>query len=103
MNAIELALAKQRLGFEAAAQREALARHAAGLRPLFDAADQVQAGARWVRRHPEVAAGTLALVAATRPRARRFLWRWTKRGFLIWRLWRESERWLPASASPHHG
>jgi YqjK-like protein len=96
VNALELALAKQRLVLAAAAQRDELSRHAAGLRPLFHAADQVQAGVRWVRRNPELAAGGAALLVAVQPRARRFLWRWTRRGFFAWRLWRESDRWLAA-------
>lgn len=96
MNVTELALRKQLLQLEAAAQRDALARHADGLQPLFHAADQVRTGAQWVGRHLEVAVGGIALVAATRPKARRFLWRWGRRAFVAWRLWRDSDRWLPA-------
>lgn len=94
MNAIDLALARQRLQHEADVQRKAFAVHATGLRPLFEVADGVQMGARWVRRHPEVVAGGVAVLAATSPRTRHFLWRWTKRSVVAWKLWRESERWL---------
>jgi hypothetical protein len=94
MNAVELALAKQRLLLASNAQRVALARHGSGLTPLFDAADQVRAGARWIRQHPEVVAGGVAVVLAARPGARRFAWRWGRRAFLAWRLWRDSERWI---------
>lgn len=97
MNAIELALARQRLQHEAGMQRASLAAHAAGLQPLFDAADSLQAGARWVNRHPEVVAGGVAVLVATSRRTRQFLWRWAKRGIVGWRLWRESDRWLAAS------
>ena len=101
MKAVELALEKQRLQFAASTQRETLAHHLAGLRPLFDVADQVQTGTRWVSRHPEVVAGGVAVLAAAQPRARRFFWRWGRRAFIAWRLWRDSERWLdiPPSAS----
>lgn len=88
MNAIELALEKQRLQLEAASQRMALGGHLQGLTPLFDAADRLQEGARWVKRHPEIVAATIALLATVRPRTRRFLWRWGKRAFLAWQFWR---------------
>lgn len=94
MNAIELALEKQRLRLASAGQRMDLARHASGLLPLFTAADRVRDGARWVGRHPEIVAGGVALFAAVRPGVRRFLWRWGKRAFVAWRLWREGDLWL---------
>lgn len=94
MNAIELALKKQLLELEAAAQREALARHTTGLLPLFDAADQISAGVRWIKRHPETLAVGLAFLVAVRPGVRRFVWRWGRRGLIAWRLWRNSGRWL---------
>lgn len=87
MNAIELALEKQRLRLEIASQRVALSRHAEGLMPLFEAGDKLRAGARWATHHPEVVAGGVALLAAVRPGVRRFLWRWSKRAFVAWRLW----------------
>lgn len=98
MNATELALKRQLLQLEAAAQRDALARHAGGLQPLFHAADRIQAGARWIGRHPEAAVGGIAFVAAVRPEARRFLWRWGRRTFLAWRLWHDNRRWLSQPA-----
>lgn len=91
MNAIEMALEKQRLQLVCASQRATLAGHVAGLRPLFRTADQVQAGALWVRRHPEAVVGGVAVVAAVRPGVRRFLWRWGRRAFVAWRLWRETQ------------
>lgn len=94
MNAIELALTKQRLQLDAAAQRAALSEHAAGLLPAFHALDQVRDGARWLGRHPELLAAGVALLATTRADARRFVWRWGRRAFIAWRVWRDSERWL---------
>lgn len=99
MKAIELALEKQRLRLEIASQRMALSRHAEGLMPVFAAGDRICAGARWAAHHPEVLAGSVALLAAVRPGVRRFLWRWSRRGFLAWRLWREGKRWLDAPVS----
>lgn len=105
MNAVELALEKQRLQLAAAAQRQTLAQHAAGLQPLFHAADQMRDGARWIRRHPEIVAGGVAVLVAARPKARQRLWRWGKRAFIAWRVWRdvwlESERWQGISVN--HG
>jgi len=98
MNAVELALEKQRLRLEAAGQRFDLSRHAAGLMPLFDIGDRVHAGGRWAARHPEIVAGGIALLAAVRPGMRRFVWRWTVRSFAAWRLWRQSATWLATPA-----
>lgn len=81
---LELALTKHRLMLEAAMQREELAEHAAGLQPLFRAADQMHAGLRWLGRHPEVVAGSVAVLATARPGFRRFLWRTGQRAALLW-------------------
>ena len=99
MNAVELALEKQRLRLEAASQRVDLSVHAVGLMPLFEAGDRVRAGARWAGQHPGIVAGGVALLAAARPGVRRFFWRWGKRAFIAWRLWQEGDRWL-ASMPP---
>jgi len=94
LNALELALEKQRLQIESASQRVVLAQHATGLLPLFEAADRVRDGARWIARHPEIVAAALALLVTVRPGVRGFFWRWTRRGFIAWRLWRDGNRWL---------
>lgn len=94
MSAVAFALEKQRLQLAAESHRAALAGHAEGLAPLFDAADQVGAGIRWTRQHPEALAATVALLLAARPATRRFAWRWGRRAFMAWRVWRDSRRWL---------
>jgi len=94
-SALEIALDKQRLQIEAASQRLNLAEHLQNLGPLFDAAERLNEGARWVKRHPGIVASGIALVAALRPRTRRFLWRWGKRAFLAWQFWRSN---FPAKA-----
>lgn len=101
MTAVELALEKQRLQLEVASQRLELSRHAVGLMPIFAAGDHMREGARWVMRHPEIVAGGVALLAAIRPGARRFIWRWGMRSVTAWRLWRESGVWLAKSAGDH--
>jgi hypothetical protein len=98
--AVAYALEKQRLQFASAEQRERLTRHGADVAPLFEVADRIRDGARWVQRHPEVAVGVLAMIAVVRPRVRQFLWRWSKRGFVAWKLWRNSARWLEENSPP---
>lgn len=87
-SALELALEKQRLQLEAAGQRLALGEHIRHLGPVFDVADRFNEGVRWAKHHPAIVAAAVALIAALRPRARRFLWRWSKRAFLAWQFWR---------------
>lgn len=94
MNALELALEKQRLQLESATQRVALAQHSVGLLPFFEGVDRVRDGARWAARHPAIVVGVLALLMVVRPGVRGFFWRWTRRGFVAWRLWRDGSRWL---------
>jgi hypothetical protein len=100
VNVVELALKKQLLQLQAASQREALATHVAGLTPLFEGADQIAAGGRWIRHHPEAVAATVVALAAARPGVRRFIWRWGRRSFFAWRLWRDM---LSERAAPRRG
>ena len=94
---LELALKKQRLQIASESLRTDFGRYAAGLMPVFSAADYAVEGARWVRRNPQilVAAG-VALVVARPKRA----WRWARRAFVGWQMWRKLsdllERRLPA-------
>ena len=94
MNAVEIALAKQRLQLEVAAQRKALGAHVVGLQPTFQVLDQAHAAARWCGRLPEILASVLAVLVATRGDTRRFAWRWGRRAFVAWRFWRNGRRWL---------
>ena len=98
MNAVEIALAKQQLRLESATQRAALVDHATGLEPACHALDQAHAGIHWLGRHPEVLAGAVTLLAATRADSRRFIWRWGRRAFVAWRVWRDGRRWLNTRA-----
>lgn len=97
MNAVEIALEKQRLRLEAASQRAALAEYAQGLQPMFHAADRVRDGARWLGKHPEAVAGGIALLAAARPGFRRFLWRIGRRAVFVWLWLGQHSGKLPAS------
>jgi hypothetical protein len=98
--AIAHALEKQRLQYASTEQRNRLTRFGADIAPVFEAFDRARDGVHWVQRHPEVVVGVLALIAAARPRARQFLWRWSKRGFVAWKLWRKSAHWLEQDSHP---
>lgn len=63
-------------------------------------------GWQWLRRHPEVPAGIAVGVAVLRPRrAWAFGWRWGRRAWLGWQLFRRfggtaPQPWQQAAASP---
>lgn len=102
MNALERALAIERLRLAAAAQREDMRRHLEALAPACAVLDQVRAGVQWASRHPELVVAASALLAALSPRLRRFLWRWSKRGFFVWQFWRRrASGWILPSGGRH--
>jgi hypothetical protein len=83
---LELALRKQRLLIHSQALREQWGAQAQALRPVATGVDRVRAGVRWMRAHPQaIFAGALVL-GVLRPRA---AFRWARRGFVIWGLWRK--------------
>lgn len=81
MTPIELALKKQRLQLQAAAQRVRILHAIESVSPAFGAADKVRTAVRWAKAHPEVIVGAGITLLVVRPRA---LFRWAKRGFFIW-------------------
>lgn len=89
--ALELALRKQRLQIAGAGLRNDIAQHAIGLTPLFTGADFTVETVRCMRRHPQlmVAAG-VALVVVQPGRA----WRWGRRAFVGWQIWRRLRLFL---------
>lgn len=85
-SSLELALRKQRLQIASDGLRADFARNAAGLAPAFGVADCAADGVRWLRRHPQViVAAGVALVVARPRRA----WRWARRAFVGWKVWRK--------------
>lgn len=79
---IELALKKQRLQLQAAAQRVMIMQALESTAPAFGAAEKVRSGLRWAKAHPEWLAGIGVTLLVARPRA---FFRWAKRGFFVWR------------------
>jgi hypothetical protein len=69
--------------------RQQFAQHSQALQGPLAVADQVHAGWRWLRAHPEVPLAAAAVLVVLRPRrAWRLAWRvWTG-----WRLWRSLQR-----------
>ncbi len=78
---VELALKKQRLQLQAAAQRVMIMRALQSASPAFGAIDKASSALRWARAHPEWLAGIGVAVLVARPRA---FFRWARRGFFVW-------------------
>lgn len=87
---LELALRKQRLQLQSAAQRDALVSAGAGLLPILTAADRVRDGARWLGCHPEWVAGGVVVMLVARPSV---VFRWARRSFFAWQAWRRVSQW----------
>lgn len=86
----QLALRSQLLQARSAALREGLARDVQVLRPPLAAADQVLAGVRWLRAHPQWVGVGVAVLVVWRPRR---AWRVGIRLWAGWRLWQRALRW----------
>lgn len=80
---IELAERRARLVERIAAQRGDLAAGLAPVKRLLGVADKGVEAVRWMKRHPAVLAGAVALSVALRPRS---AFTWLKRGWTAWRL-----------------
>lgn len=93
---IELHLKRGQLLERIATQRHTLTRQVLPVRVALDAADRAisvaRDGTRFVRQHP---AGVTVLVAATVVLKPRVVWRWLRRGFIVWRSWRALRGLLP--------
>lgn len=97
----ELQLKRERLLVRGAELRLAVARQARALEAPLAIADQVRAGADWLRRHPEWPLGALVVLVVLRPR--RAL-RWVGSAWWGWRMWRRAARvWALLAASPRPG
>jgi hypothetical protein len=81
---VQLALKRQRLELEAAAQRREFADSLRPFRPLFSAVDGVNHGIHYLKVHPEIPAVAALALIILRPRK---VFRWARRGFFAWRLW----------------
>lgn len=86
---IEIAVRRGRLIERIAVQRAALGMQLQPVSHALGIVDRVvaatRAGASYLRQHPAIVGGVVALLAAIRPRR---AWRWGRRGFVAWRSWR---------------
>jgi hypothetical protein len=88
-HSLELALKKQRLQMQCAAQRRALGEHIEGLSPVFNVADKGVRAAHWLVRRPQWLAAASAVLFVMKPRR---VIRWGMRGLSIWRIVRRVGR-----------
>ena len=95
--AIELALKKQRLQIAGADLRSDFAHHATGLMPAFVGADIAVVGAQWVRGNREIVVAVAVALLIIRPRS---IIGWARRGFVMWRLWRDFRDFLDRRLPP---
>lgn len=94
---LELALKKQRLQIASDTLRAEFGLCAAGLEPAFSAADCAVEGARWLRRNPEVAVAAGVALVVIRPKR---AWRWARRAFVGWQVWRKLSDFLERQRPP---
>ena len=82
---------QQRLLVRSSELRSQFARDAQAWQQPLALADQVRAGWRWLRAHPEVPLGVLAVLVVLRPRR---AWRLGWRLWAGWRLWQRLQSGL---------
>lgn len=100
--AIDLAAQRGRLQERIAAQRAAIAANMVPIAGALAAADDALAAARrgvdYVKGHPLQVGLAVAVLAALRPKR---VWRWGRRAFFAWGLWRKLHMRL-ATFGPAH-
>ena len=84
---MELALKKQRLQFDSGQLRDRLRGHARALPPLCAGVDRVRAAGRWLKERPAIPVAVAVALIVGRPR---FVWRWSRRAFAAWQIWRKA-------------
>lgn len=86
---IDIGIRRGRLIERIARQRALLGEQLQPVSSVLGAADRGIAGVRtgidYLRRRPELVVAALALLIILKPRR---VWRWAKRGFVLWRTWR---------------
>lgn len=88
---VELALKRQRLQLQAAAQRVRILHFLQSAAPAFGGAEKAAAALRWAKAHPEWLAGAGVALLVARPRA---FFRWLRRGLLAWQTLRRARSTL---------
>jgi len=83
---LDLALKKQRLQIASDTLRADFGLCATGLGPAFRGADCAAEGARWLLRNPQFVVAAAVALAVVRPKR---VWRWARRTFVGWQVWRK--------------
>ncbi|MGE5385322.1 MAG: YqjK family protein [Betaproteobacteria bacterium] len=83
--ALELATRRGELTILIAAQREALANNLQPVATVLNVGDRARDGVDWLKNHPALVAVAAAAVVIAKPRG---VWRWAKRGFVLFRGWK---------------
>ncbi len=81
---LEVAVRHGALRARIAAQREDLTKHVAPLESALGGADKALTGVDWLKHHPAAVAAAAAILVVLSPKR---AWRWSKRGFIVWRGW----------------
>lgn len=84
-----LARRRQYLQQQVAQQRTTLANDVRPLLPLLSAIDSGRQVRDWIRGHPGLSLGAVIVFAILKPR---FAFRWVRRSFLLWQMWRRIRR-----------
>lgn len=87
---------QQQLRVRSAELRVTLAHQSQVLQAPLAVADQVRAGAQWLRQHPQWPIGALALLAFKRPRR---VLRWSSRLLWGWRVYLRARDWMGSATA----
>jgi hypothetical protein len=94
---VEYALKKQRLQLESDQLRGQMSGYAQGLKPACHTVDLFADGVRCLARRPLVPVAIAVAVVVSRPR---MLWRWARRAYSGWSMWRRWQRIVTPTSTP---
>jgi hypothetical protein len=84
---MELALKKQQLVFASEQLRGRLRDHGRALPAVCDGIDRARAAGRWLKARPAIPVAIGVALLVGRPRV---VWRWSRRAFRAWQVWRRA-------------
>jgi hypothetical protein len=92
---IDISIRRGRLIERIAYQRAALGRDMQPICGVLRTADhtiaRVRTATNFLKKHPGLVLAAAALLASLKPRR---VWRWAKRGFVVWRTWKTLRKQL---------